>query len=262
MSVRRDDTSRIDTAVERTRLRPVVRSDHQVAELPLSQRAYEAIKGAIIAQGLPPGRLLSQKELAEEYGVGLTPVREALIRLEQEGFVRIIARRGALIAEVSADDLDDVLVVRSALEGAAAQAAAGQVPRDALSALRRAMDEAEAMGDEDTLYAVGSQVHELILRHCGYQRLVRLVSEISAHIARYSVLASRLPDQAARSARGHRAILEALASGDGVGARRAVQAHIGQMREELHEALALQSADALDLQRHPDQPTSEGNIRA
>lgn len=207
-------------------------------ELPLSQRVYEAIKAAIIDQGLAPGKLLSQKELAQEYGVSFTPVREALIRLEQEGFVKVIAKRGAVIAEVSADDLDDVLAVRAALEGAAAEAAAGRIPSEALREVRQRMAAAETNGDSESLYEAGTLVHELILLHCGYPRLVRLVSECSAHIARYSVLASRLPDQAARSAHGHRMILEALESDEGDAARRAVEAHIGQMRAELHELFA------------------------
>ena len=85
---------------------------------------FESLRKAIVEGSLKPGQRLMEVQLAEQLGVSRTPVREAIRKLELEGFVIMLPRKGAYVADMSVKDIIDVLEVRSALEGLAANLAA------------------------------------------------------------------------------------------------------------------------------------------
>ena len=83
---------------------------------PLRDLVFESLKDAILTQTLPPGKRLLENELAESLGVSRTPVREAIRRLEQEGLVAMIPRKGAYVSGISLKDIREVYEIRAALE--------------------------------------------------------------------------------------------------------------------------------------------------
>lgn len=91
---------------------------------PLRDVVFESLRKAIVEGSLKPGQRLMEVQLAEQLGVSRTPVREAIRKLELEGFVIMLPRKGAYVADMSVKDIIDVLEVRSALEGLAANLAA------------------------------------------------------------------------------------------------------------------------------------------
>jgi DNA-binding GntR family transcriptional regulator len=179
---------------------------------------------------------LSERDLAKRHGVSKTPVREALIRLAQEGLIEISPRKGISIAKISVEDLKEVFGIRSALEGLAAEEAAGKIPLAALMKLRDNLHAAAEDKDQQRLYNLGEQLHQLVMTGCNNKRLASIVGTMRAQIARYSKLASRLPEQTDNSLREHLRIIEALER-DGDAARRAIEDHIRSVKANLIHSL-------------------------
>lgn len=203
----------------------------------LAEDVYRAIREAILANRFEAGLLLSERELARRLAVSKTPVREALIRLAHEGFVEVSPRRGMLLPKASVQDLKELFAVRSALEGLAAETAVGLIPAETLARLRQGLAEAARDKDQERLFQLGAELHELAIQASGNQRLASIVGTMRAQIARYSRLASTLPEQSERSLREHLEVIDALERGDGAGARRAIEAHIRGVRDNLIRAL-------------------------
>jgi DNA-binding GntR family transcriptional regulator len=90
----------------------------------LADKAYRALKNDIIQCSLEPGQQIVQTQLAESYGIGATPLREALQRLAQEGFVRAIPRFGYVVIPVTLRDVREIFELRAVIESAAARMAA------------------------------------------------------------------------------------------------------------------------------------------
>lgn len=203
----------------------------------LTERIYNSLREAILENGLRPRSLVSERDLARQFRVSKTPVREALIRLAQEGFVKISPRKGIFVSPISVKELRDVFGIRSALEGLAAEEAAGRIPREALARLRKDFYAAAENKDQDRLFRLGVQLHDLIMEVCDNKRLSSIVATMRAQIARYSRLASRLPEQAEESLRDHLRIIRALEQGDGKAARRAIEGHIRGVKENLGQSM-------------------------
>ena len=115
---------------------------------PLREIVFETLRDAIINQVLRPGERLMEIQLAEEMGVSRTPVREAIRKLELEGFVVMVPRRGVYVAGISMKDIHEVFEVRSALEALAASLAAERITEEELEEMERRLVE-EAKETED-----------------------------------------------------------------------------------------------------------------
>src|SRR5438445_603484 len=103
----------------------------------LTARVYQDLKRDIMTCALRPGAEVYEGQLAERYGVSKTPIREALNTLRQEGYVRVLPRRGYVVAPVSVEDVQEVFHVRLLLEPSAAELAAQRVSGEQLVELRR-----------------------------------------------------------------------------------------------------------------------------
>jgi DNA-binding GntR family transcriptional regulator len=203
----------------------------------LTDRIYRAIREAILDAPLHQAPTLSERDLAKRYRVSKTPVREALIRLAKDGFIEISPRKGISITKISVQDLREVFGIRSALEGLGAESAAGNIPLSALTKLKDEFYAAAENKDQQRLYRLGEDLHQLIAAGCNNQRLAGIVDTMRAQIARYSKLASRLPEQTDNSLRDHLRIIQALEREDGPEARRAIEDHIKGVKANLIRSL-------------------------
>ena len=200
----------------------------QIARPPLvREAAYEKLKRALTEGHLPPGARLSEPELAELLGVSRTPVREALMRLAQEGLVELLPGRGARVRELTPEEVHEVYVVRAALEAEAARLAATRHAPDDLAALAAAQAELEALPPEDVAAqtAADARFHAALVAASGNRELERLFHQLDAKLAlarRYSSDENQSPKTLAE----HRAILEAILAGDPDRAAAAARAHI------------------------------------
>ncbi|NKC31205.1 GntR family transcriptional regulator [Falsiroseomonas selenitidurans] len=191
--------------------------------------AHQRLRAMILDDALPPGTQLLEAELAVLLGMSRTPVREAMIRLEQEGLVSITPRHGMRVLPISATDMREIYEVLTSLEPTAAELLARRsLPAAALAPLHQAcaaMEAALAAEDRRAWAAADEAFHRGLVELCGNGRLAAMAMQVwdQSHRARMFTLNMR-PLPAASTAE-HRAIMQAIAAGDGDAAREMFHRH-------------------------------------
>jgi DNA-binding GntR family transcriptional regulator len=196
---------------------------------PLRELVFESLREAIIAGKLGPGERLMEIQMAEEMGVSRTPVREAIRKLELEGLVVMIPRKGAYVAGLSLKDIADVFEIRGALEGLAAELAAERITEEELEELERYLikisEEIES-GDLDKVVATDTDFHSLIYKASRNHRLSQIINNLREQIQRFRTTSLSYPGRMKIALEEHRKIVEAISMRDGELARKIAQEHI------------------------------------
>jgi DNA-binding GntR family transcriptional regulator len=199
--------------------------------------AYQWLRQRILDNEFAPGTQILEQTLADQIGISRTPVREALIELQQDGLVEIVPRHGVRILPLSPDDMREIYAILTNLEPMAAEELARRRPSTAVIAplvdACDAMEKAVATGDRDAWAKADEKFHLALLELCGNRRLTSIVMAMwdQAHRARMFTLKLRpLPVE---STREHRAALEAILAGDAVKAREIYRAHRQRGGDEL-----------------------------
>ena len=197
----------------------------------LTEAAYERLKAQVIEGRFHPGDQYDLAGIAERLGLGRTPVREALLRLQGEGIVRFVPKRGLRIVPLTADDLTEIYQVISAVEVEAvallAQAKPAKTALAGLTAAAERMAAAAEAGDREAWALADEAFHRGLLALCPNRRLrdVGLAQRDLAQRAHFVALRLLSAKQQARSARRHRKLVKLLAAGD---VEAAVAGHRGQ----------------------------------
>lgn len=182
----------------------------------LVDEAYRALKSAIRQNVFPPGYQAAEQDIAQQLGMSRTPVREAVIRLEEEGLVQVLPRRGIAVREISPDDIREIYDVLIALEGTAAALLAGQAPDgatatvEALERETRAMEDALAGADLIAWANADERFHQLLTERCGNRRLARMAATVMDQSHRARMFTLHLRPQPTASVTEHRAIIDAI----------------------------------------------------
>jgi DNA-binding GntR family transcriptional regulator len=201
--------------------------------------AYAALKQAIRESVFPPGYQASAGELAMRLGVSRTPVHEAALRLQEEGLVRILPKRGILICALAPDDIREIYGVLIAIEASAAELAASlpvaerERLADDLSDATEAMDRALAGGDLAQWGHGDEAYHRLLVEGCGNGRFLRIIQTVNDQSHRARMLTLRLRPQLPVSVAEHRAAIDAIRAGNAEAAREAARRHRIRARDEL-----------------------------
>ena len=156
--------------------------------LPLRDVVFQTLRQAILSGQLQPGERLMEIHLAKQLGVSRTPVREAIRKLELEGLVSTIPRRGAVVAEITRTDMEDVLEVRHALEDLAVRRASENMSEEQLNELKKASARFEECVRKDDLRAsaqADEEFHEIISEATGNRRLLQILNNLRGQIYRY-----------------------------------------------------------------------------
>jgi DNA-binding GntR family transcriptional regulator len=206
----------------------------------LGQRVYQTLREAILSLDLAPGEMLKKPAICAELGVSRSPVSEALLRLQGEGLVDIQPQAGSFVARLSMHDVREGAFLREAIEVAAigrvaAQATDAQVA--ALEANLAAQAGRIAAGDIAAFYADDRAMHEMLLGFTGFRRLAQVSDTAWVHVNRSRRLILPVLGRVAATLQEHRAIIDAVAARDPVGAQAAMQAHLRQLMSYL-ETLA------------------------
>ncbi|TBH17482.1 GntR family transcriptional regulator [Thermus thermamylovorans] len=196
------------------------------------EAVYRHLKDLLLSGRFAPGERLSEPLLAQELGVSRTPVREALMRLAEEGLVELVPGKGARVRAFSPEEVEEVYGVRALLEGEAAREAAQRATPWELTELEaylKAIDEVAAEDYPEQMRR-DLEFHRALVRLSGNKTLFRLYEDLLSSLA---LVRSALPtlSQEAATRREHWAILEALRRRDPEGAKRAVEAHVGRFRD-------------------------------
>ena len=196
-----------------------------------TDRVYAALRRKVIDSELAPGSQILEQELAIMLGVSRTPLREALVRLENEGLLEIIPRHGVRIIPMSVADMREIYQVMVSLESSAASALAARPPSDAaLDELDAIYDRMDALlkTDDITGWALEDErFHLKIVELAGNRRLYEIVSNCrdQAHRARMFTLRLQTHPQPAQSMKEHRQIITALRKRDAAKAESLLRGH-------------------------------------
>jgi len=207
---------------------------------PLREVVFESLREAIIQGRLRPGERLMEAQLAEELGVSRTPVREAIRKLELEGFVAMLPRKGAYVAGISLKDIVDVFEIRAALEVLAAGLAAERITEEELDQMERyLLKAAEASSDADlgTFVEVDTGFHELIYKASRNQRLFQIVTLLQEQVQRFRTVSLSQPGRQKDAIHEHRQIIDAIAERNVELAQALAKEHIENAEQSMLQSL-------------------------
>jgi DNA-binding GntR family transcriptional regulator len=230
-------------------LAPDVAATNMVAPAPPRRPVRETAGGRILADlrrrildlSLTPGQPLSEKALTADYHVSRTPVREALIRLAEEGLVEIAPQSGTFVGRIPEGALAEAVVVRTALETAAVRHAVVRADAggfDALEWLIARQDALATLGDGEGFHEADEAFHAQLAQSAGHPGLWRVALQAKLQIDRCRRLTLPVPGRMQTVIAEHREILAGLRAGD---ERRALAAMEHHLRAVLPDAAALKA---------------------
>lgn len=158
--------------------------------LPLRDVVFNTLRQAILKGELEPGERLMEIQLAERLGVSRTPIREAIRKLELEGLVNMVPRKGAEVACITEKDLNDVLEVRCALEELAVELACKRITKDQIDKLKLTLEQFKEVIRGKNLTEIAEmdvKFHDVIFEATGNSRLVQLLNNLREQMYRYRV---------------------------------------------------------------------------
>ena len=215
--------------------------------LPLRDVVFNTLRQAILKGELKPGERLMEIQLANKLGVSRTPVREAIRKLELEGLVLMIPRKGAEVAEITRQDMEDVLEVRTALEELAVKDACDHITDAQLSELKKASNEFKKalLEGKDLVTCADADMHfhDVILSATNNRRLIQMLNNLSEQMCRYRM--EYLKDERTHKTliEEHDAIRRALKKHDKVKAGAAIRVHIDNQKRSILESLTEKEED-------------------
>mgnify|MGYP000853343440 CR=1 FL=1 len=184
---------------------------------PLREIVFGYLREAILEGKLEPGKRLMEMQLAENLGVSRTPVREAIRKLELEGLVVMVPRKGAYVADVSIKDMVEVLEIRAALEGLAASLAAERMTPKDVKALKVLADEFKKFHLEQNFKGMiekDVEFHEKIFESTGNEKLYQMSQGLREQIYRFRVRYISEYNQSDNLVIEHDKILKAISKKD------------------------------------------------
>lgn len=208
---------------------------------PLREIVFETIRNAIINGELKPGQRLMEVQLAEQLGVSRTPVRESIRKLELEGLVKMIPRKGAYVTPMSIEDLRDMMEIRRALENLSAELAAKNATDEDIQKLHESNEgfEASALNnDEQGIISYDIAFHETIYRATGNERLCNMINSLREQMQRVRVeYVHRISDKRPLIGQ-HKMIIEYIEQHDPEKAAEAASKHIREAESDMIEELS------------------------
>jgi len=206
----------------------------------LSDKAYELIKSDIIFCVLEPGHLIAQPRLSEQYGIGMTPIRDALQRLAQEGFVKPMPRFGYMVTPITLSTVAEIYELRLILESQAARFAAVRGSDQQLQKIAENANFTYVFRDQDSyneFLALNTNFHLSIAKVAGNQRMVKVISVVLDESLRITRIMLDLRDSPEEMREGHVRLAKALCERDADRAERIVQEQIEGSRAKVVDAL-------------------------
>ena len=208
----------------------------------LKDRIYSALKEAIstlpIYADNDKQHRLDERQLSEKLGVSRTPVREALCRLEQEGLVKMIPRRGAFVVRKTKQEILDMIFVWAALESMAARLIVDRASDDDIASLRRmfaTFEDSQVQAKIDEYSDKNVEFHQTILNLSRCQLLENMTENLFIHLRGIRRRTITENDRASRSIIDHMHIIEALEARDADRAERLVREHTLNLAKHIEE---------------------------
>lgn len=214
------------------RLAPIKLDSYQ----PLREVVCETLREAIRTGVLKPGERLMEIQLAEELGVSRTPVREAIRKLELEGYVIMMPRRGTYVASLSIRDVNEVFEIRTSLDSLASGLAAERITAEELERLERLLvliGEYIEENDMDKIVETDTEFHDLLYQASRNTRLVGIIYNLREQLTRFRTTSMAYPGRLKETLEEHTRIVEAIAQGNVKLAQRVAEDHMEKSEHTL-----------------------------
>lgn len=203
----------------------------------------DALRAEIVSLAIPPGTPIVEKDIAEAYTVSRTPVREALLKLADEGLVSIFPQSGTFASLIPFRTLPEALVIRRSLEETCARLAAqhGASRADALARIMDELAERADRGERELFHQSDDAFHAGIAELAGYPGIWRFTQQVKLQMDRFRRLTLPQQGRMERVLREHGAVVEAIRHGDAEAAAHAMGEHLGKLFDDLDAVAALNS---------------------
>lgn len=212
------------------------------ADLPLRDLVFNTLRQAILTGELKPGERLMEIHLADKLGVSRTPIREAIRKLELEGLVTMIPRRGAEVAQITEKNMNDVLEIRRTLDALCAELACDRITEGGLRSLKESCDlfeQSVAGKDAKKIAQADVALHDIILQATGNQRLIQMVNNLAEQMYRYRFEYIKDSSQHQRLVEEHRIIYKSILEKDKDTAASAARTHIDNQKKAIIRQIRL-----------------------
>ena len=194
-----------------------------------ASRIYLELRAELVSLQRRPGEPVSEAEIALFYGVSRTPVREAILKLADEGLVEVFPQSGIFVSRIPLAALPEAIIVRRALEATTAQMAAERATASQILALHSILErqrEANAEKDREAFHQADEKFHATIAEVAGYPGIWTLIQQVKVHVDRYRRLTLPQQGRIPRVIAEHEAVLNAIEAHDPAGARIAMESHL------------------------------------
>lgn len=196
-----------------------------------SKIAYDYLANSIMKYEMVPGQAIVEQKISDLLGISRTPVREALKKLEADGFIVSIPGRGAIVKDILPHDVEEIFELRILLEEAALKSAVNKISDKELDDIEAALLKLDPGKNFDEYYNVDRELHNVIIRHSGNTRMLALLNSLSLQLERLRRISSMTPNRLAVSAKEHLAIIEAIKERDYEKARAKLLYHLNNVKD-------------------------------
>ena len=217
----------------------------EASSVPNSERVYRGLRDQILSGALVANARLVEVQLASQFAVSRTPVREALKRLAAEGLVSADPLRGMVVRDVDSAEIEDIYVIREALEGLAARLAAERATASDLAKLRLLMElmqESAAARRWEAVVQINVKFHEVLYAASGNERLALIGRSLEDAVRRFSAMVFSDPGRVAGVLREHEEIVRALEAHDPAQAEASSRGHLCAARGNFSRHFATEPA--------------------
>ncbi|MBK0400318.1 GntR family transcriptional regulator [Limibaculum sp. M0105] len=206
----------------------------------------DRLREMIVEGELSPGEKINERELCESFGVSRTPLREAVQALAKEGLIQITPRRGARVAPMTVEDLDEVFPIMGALESLAGELACARIAPNQVSEIRvlhNAMVTAYERGDRHSYFHLNEEIHDRIFKAAGNQTLIQMRRGLAARVRRARFRANLSAARWKKAVSEHEEIVAALEARDGPRLSRLLRDHLAGKLDTVRAAIRAEMAE-------------------
>ncbi|NLS01357.1 GntR family transcriptional regulator [Rhizobium sp. P38BS-XIX] len=213
---------------------------HQRAATPRTATLiYDMLREEIISLRRKPMDLLNEKELEAQFGVSRTPIREAILRLADDGLVDIFPQSGTFVSRIPRRALYEAILVRKALEDTIVSIAVDKMTPANTRLLERNLDDLSVSvrdDDVEAFHRIDNEFHQLISDIAAFPGIWTIIQQVKVHSDRYRLLTLPQDGRLARVLDEHSAVVECMRKGDKTGAMQAMGFHLGRLLHEVETA--------------------------
>jgi DNA-binding GntR family transcriptional regulator len=217
-------------------LRPTANRHGRPRAATAASKIYSDLRTQLVSLQRRPGEAVSEAEIALSYGVSRTPVREAILKLSDEGLLEIFPQSGIFVSRIPMAALPEAIIIRKALEATTAQLAAGRATSSQIMVLHSILQrqrEANAAGDRDAFHQADDMFHAGIAEVASYPGIWTLIQQVKVHVDRYRRLTLPQEGRIARAIAEHEAVLSAIEAHDPAAARAAMEIHLDRLLSDI-----------------------------